>query len=58
MKEIIRAQNFSYKVVDCEIRDTFLPPMAIEKRFKVDLEVLGTVKDKKGWLTLYTSVLY
>lgn len=41
-------------VTNLTLSDTFLPPMSIEKQFKVHVKSFMQIKDKKGW-TFYNE---
>jgi hypothetical protein len=47
------SKNTIVKLTNCSITEKFLPPMAIERRVKLEVESLGTMKGKR--LILFKS---
>lgn len=51
-------KNTTAKLTNCSITDKFLPPMAVEKRVKLEVESLGIVKGRSGFVNLYSFELF
>lgn len=47
-----------FKVTNCTFTDKFLPPFPVEMKFKVELELFGKIKGKKGWTFLYSQTYF
>lgn len=51
-------KNVWYSVTNLTITDKFIPPMPVEKKFKLESKTFGMIKEKKGWAYLFDFVLY
>jgi hypothetical protein len=47
-----------YPALNITIADHFLPPMPFEIKFKLESRHYGIIKKKKGWIYMWSFILY
>jgi Protein of unknown function (DUF1091) len=50
-------KNAPLKITNLTITDQFFPPMSFETKFKLNLAIYATIKDRKRWIFLYSHEL-
>lgn len=51
-------KNSHHQMRNCTLTDNFLPPIPVEQKFKVELDIYGIVGKKKKWTYLYGTEFY
>lgn len=51
-------KNIPFKVTNLTLTDQLFPPMLTETKFKLNLTLYATIKDKKGWIFMYSRQVF